>query len=968
MGTSEPLLPGTDTLPGADTLPVEGHIWPGQAAAEARGQVHLVDGRGFALRHVRPGAGEGAATVDVLGTALGFEWLPMSTLPTSPDLVEGSYTGRLGDSGEFTLRFPNATSSKGLWREKFNEDGAKEWIEIYRDGELEFVGVIQRIEITRSTVTVSGGDGWELLKRAYERDRVWNHAPADVIDHSTHVRVPFWREAWEAPPNNKVWAWAGGDGTTTLQRAPNGGQGVLTMDLGNTDTWATGFPEGLGDHWELETVIQETARANSLPIITLIVGGADGYHAGVRLEVHESDANKSRVYLYARQMDKAAGAVQVHAASVPAWVVPKPAPPAGGGVPPPPGGEAMPPGAGSGALDGVPAAAVIKMRRSGEWFSVEINGWRGFSLRLPEGLTTNTIAIVAERSGIWRPGNPQEWVIWPITVTRLRPFLRRGATRGDRKLPGDAPHGGLRGHYFNTAPLQARNTHQRLQRVMAPEDEPYGHRVDPTIDFLGGSGLPLLPGASSDGSWYAVRWTGAVWLPDATYVDFLLDGVDDGARLWVADTTGPPLLDGWRDAAGTVGPGRVTPQGAGWYPIRLEYFQGAVSHGLRLRYGNNVGWTDPGGAVIPAGNYYVVPATSLSPLGCHEGRVQGQSHFQIVQDAAAQAGYQLLLEPMSLESGEFPGRLIPRLRVGRDTDVILEVDDADAAEPIMEPSVTRDAAEQTTRLIGAGAGTADGRGSQTMVEVADHAAGALFDLESWVDAGDASLPQLLEARANAELALRNTPWEEVRGTPRALERLADTWPLTGTLAAMRWRPGDGLRVAVPDIGVLDRECRQITQVTRQFAAEGRTATQVAWRQRPRSAAASLRRLALSQALGQRSYQSKHETLTSNYVSTVVAAGAMTDYGILPLQPQDRVVRAVVRVSLNPGGGTLGAEINGILRTTDLGGGWTTVPLEIDITAYATQATSTDNRLYVRLSRTGGTSASLQFQVIVAVLR
>ncbi len=173
---------------------------------------------------------------------------------------------------------------------------------------------------------------------------------------------------------------------------------------------------------------------------------------------------------------------------------------------------------------------------------------------------------------------------------------------------------------------------------------------------------------------------------------------------------------------------------------------------------------------------------------------------------------------------------------------------------------------------------------------------------------------------------------------------------------------------IADIGVIDRECRQLTQVTRQFAAEGRTATQVAWRQRPRSAAASLRRLALTQALGQRSYQPKYETLTSNYVSTVVAAGAMTDYAIIPLQPQDQVVRAVVRVSLNPGGGTIGAEVNGILRTTDLGGGWTTVPLEIDITAYATQATPTDNRLYVRLSRTGGTSASLQFQVIVAVLR
>jgi len=110
--------------------------------------VTVVDGAGFRLRHVRPGAGEGASTVTVLGREYGFEWLPMSSLPSSPDLVEGSYTQRLNDAGEFQLRFPNVASSKGLWRAKFNESGALEFVRFWRDGVLEFVGSVERVRST----------------------------------------------------------------------------------------------------------------------------------------------------------------------------------------------------------------------------------------------------------------------------------------------------------------------------------------------------------------------------------------------------------------------------------------------------------------------------------------------------------------------------------------------------------------------------------------------------------------------------------------------------------------------------------------------------------------------------------------------------------------------------------------------------------------------------------------------------
>jgi len=895
--------------------------------------VHLVDGRGFALRHIRPGAGEGAATVDVLGTALGFEWLPMSTLPTSPDLVEGSYTRRLGDAGEFTLRFPNATSSKGLWREKFSEAGAREWIEIYRDGVLEFCGVIQRVEITRSTVTVSGGDGLELLKRAYERDRVWHHAPADVMDHYTQVWTTELHEDWS---DTSAWTVTGAGTLTALD-----GQAVMTASSVGTYTQAN-FPiADIDGDWEIETGIQVMTDPWGLGVYGSIAITTTGSVNGIEIR-NRQPGGTSRYGI--TTPDPSLGAANV-AATI------------------------------AGDTNSWGLHHVIRIRRAGRW----LMGWVDDRLAMAVETGAGSLGTSIELSLLWfgpaqgaspqnpNPANTCTATFDPITFRRLTPFLRRGTARGDLVLPGDYPTGGLRGRYHNLGANSGFGTVlERRIRSLTPVSEPYGQRLDETIDTTTDLFLPLKPGAADD--WFGVRWTGSIWLPlTKGPIEVRLYNTDDAGRLWVRDTRwGKQIADGWY-ALGTT-QGTLTGDADGWYPIIVEMVEDAGVYAITLQVRAAAGWTDPGGTVIPANTWTTVPATSLSPLGCHEARIQGQSHFQIVQDAASQAGYQLLLEPMSLESGEFPGRLIPRLRVGRDTDVVLEVDDTDAAEPIMEPVVTRDAAEQTTRLIGAGAGTADGKGGQTMVEVADHTTGALFDLESWVDAGDASLPQLLEARANAELALRNTPWEEVRGAPRALERLADTWPLTGALAAMRWRPGDGLRVSVPDIGVLDRECRQLTQVTRQFAAEGSTATQVAWRQRPRSAAASLRRLALTQALGQRSYQSQYETLTSNYVSTVVAAGAMTDYAILPLQPQDRVVRAVVRVSLNPGGGTLGAEVNGILRTTDLGGGWTTVPLEIDITAYATQASTSDNRLYVRLSRTGGTSAALQFQVIVAVLR
>lgn len=133
---------------------------------------------------------------------------------------------------------------------------------------------------------------------------------------------------------------------------------------------------------------------------------------------------------------------------------------------------------------------------------------------------------------------------------------------------------------------------------------------------------------------------------------------------------------------------------------------------------------------------------------------------------------------------------------------------------------------------------------------------------------------------------------------------------------------------------------------------------------------ALRRLARSQALGARSDQGRPVTLTSNYVlASGIVAGGMTDYAYIPLLAGDQVIRAECRIVRDSGSGALTLEVNTTDRTAVLGGGWSTRPVSIDITAYATQAGPTDGRLFARLGRPGGgTTGTIEFQLVLTVRR
>ena len=57
------------------------------------------------------------------------------------------------------------------------------------------------------------------------------------------------------------------------------------------------------------------------------------------------------------------------------------------------------------------------------------------------------------------------------------------------------------------------------------------------------------------------------------------------------------------------------------------------------------------------------------------------------------------------------------------------------------------------------------------------------------------------------------------------------------------------------------------------------------------------------------------------------------------------------------------------RARTLGGPWTTVPVDVDVTAYCTQASTTDNRFFIRLKNTGGiASKNYELQPLLRVLR
>ena len=161
------------------------------------------------------------------------------------------------------------------------------------------------------------------------------------------------------------------------------------------------------------------------------------------------------------------------------------------------------------------------------------------------------------------------------------------------------PTGGLLGQYFNT---------HRDNNVVVFDDMVLS-RVDPTVNFAWEK-LSPMPG-SLPGDGFGARWTGFVKCEaPGTYV--FRAHVDDGARMRMQNDSGewidviPNTHENWSDH--TEGawlpavPVPMTLSGGKWYPIELEYFEGAGDAFISLYWSVNSGPEE------------IIPQTSLKPL------------------------------------------------------------------------------------------------------------------------------------------------------------------------------------------------------------------------------------------------------------------------------------------------------------------------------------------------------------------
>lgn len=880
--------------------------------------------------------------------------------PAGPDWVSGTYTLRLGDSGECSLLVPNTVSSDGVpWAKRLDPGGHLQWLEIYEGGELAQVCVIDKLPQTdEQQVQVHGSDAWFLLKKAYERDWIVTQSPRDVIERATRLWVPAIIDSFPAGSLNPKW------------------------------TVVSGAHYGIGPQGGFYVTCSATTGGNQVEIKQTESIAAGAWSAVVGFTVDDL-ANAPTVKLDVIESGNGGSAYEINwGPNLPSSNVA-----VGYDCPLSVGGA---PYQYENSVVGSAASYALLLESDGEWVSAYVNGVLvGSSRRIAATSTSLTCDLQ-----IFDNGNGNcTLTIGSVYVKGAVAFLQPGSDKGDYALPGTAstyPIGGLHARYFNDLDMQSNPT--RLVKI---------HRPSRTQAYGGSSNVPeyanqqdaqiasQAPPTGAAGSNWSCVWFGAIWLP-LSKGDIGI-GINAPAgtafRVWVGKTQfGQQLIDNWTfsggaynaatrlsaaSLAGTLSYGGGTVQRDGWYPIKVEYAVDATAQNAPILFfagpsGGNLpyNWTDPGGTSFTTSQAFAnVPGTSLSPLGCVDQRYQGISHFDLAQQTAQASGYQISVEPYPLESGLFPGVLAPRIREGHDTDVVLKPDRSlrRDGEGLINYSSSLDATDYCASLQGNGAGLQSGSAGQLQALVYDPATlnNSLFDAQGWQDFSDAGFPSLLQALLNSQLGLRLSPWQALQADPLARARWANTWPLPGNLAKMRWRPGDGLQIQAPEINVVDTAPRQILVLTRNFTPTGQTGTQATFANRPRTPAHTLKQQLYQATRWQRNYQRERVALPGSYQLNVnVAPSTLAGASVMALSPGDQVISAQVRILQNSAAQPLHIYVNGTDATSTLGGPWTKVPASPAISATPDSL----GRIYVGIYNAGTVATTVDWQLVVDVIR
>ncbi len=446
-------------------------------------------------------------------------------------------------------------------------------------------------------------------------------------------------------------------------------------------------------------------------------------------------------------------------------------------------------------------------------------------------------------------------------VTLAGYAARTDAATADRRVPGIPPATGLRTRYWNAAGFFTRLATRdgrlsRLWPISGADVDPVAERLDAKIDNAAGTVAPTA-GA------YATRWEGAIYL-DLAASDRVLRLAGPGyARVYIAKTRRDldEAASSWTAAAGdtlnVASLRAATGQSdAGWYPIVIE-----AAHATSAAT-----WVLSDG--VDVAGLAAVPTDRLSPIGTYGELVRGDTHRDTFTSVLGAFGYQWRVEPQPLESGGFPGQIAIGPRIGTDIDV--EITDEDVG---VDVAVEGKADDVIDGMLGDAAGIADPKGSgELTARVIDYvrALGHATLRIGYESLADITEEPLLRTRLGSLMVLKSSPNEVVGVRPAGQRDLVDTFPLTGALTKNRWRPGDGVRLRLDTVDVIDLSPRQLTRIAWTMRQDGIGHPVVGFRQRPRTVRDAMRRLLRLAVGGRRTYQGSFAIVTGTPGATSTA--------------------------------------------------------------------------------------------------
>ncbi len=891
------------------------------------------------LRHIKAGTGDGQATV------LGRAYVPTWTGINGPrGFQQGQYELRLQEEGTFALTLPNGAGEDGVpHRERFLllQNGRRrpavdqagvfyyaggtyrpgdEWLEVWwpdAQGELLFAGTPTKARVTGTEVQLEGVDGYWLTKKARESAAgFWCHAPRDVFEHYTSVRQVvladdfartagrFTHSAVLADTTDGKWAYLRAEdvandmdvvqlrpGAASTNSFVQGKQGITigSASAAKHDVW----------RWE----------AN----VRIVPGAAAAWSLYVGLGLADGAASLEH-WVHVYQLAGATPASRIRNSGTSGLTAER---------------ETKRP-------KNVPAKYHLAMEGRGRWMYFFLDGQLLGVARMPavDQVRYPTVRLVTGAGDATTVA-----IVENAILRRTQPFLLRGNVKGDYDLPGVPPPGGLNGAYFNFNDL--RNVGDYAALAFNPTQEPYAKRLDPQPWLPSVAALPM---GTASGEWWGVRWTGSIYLDLADTDRFmrLVQHVAGGlaCRVWVGKTrVGEEYRSQVFDTSwsGSLR-AHLGTQKSGWYPIVVEYMHHVGASNLALDWA-----TSSGGAGAST-----VPADKLSPWGIFEQLVRHESHYDQLRNLADTYALQFALEPRSLESGEFPGRLVPRTRVGRDTEKVLDITEA-------TDYGTQLSAEETADVLLADAQGLGGQDSQLVAEAVNYSEVQqhLFEYAEYEQLGEITIEALLQQRLDSLLGLRGSVWEEVGANPRGHRELLDKFQLPGELAEFYWQPGDAIILRLPEIGVEDDRPRQIMGVQRPFVPGGLQQPSVGFRQRPRNLAYMLRNLRREYLNNARYYQGQIVRYTGSPAHQNSSGGSDVYSRVaLPADRNDLIKAELVvhyAVIATP------FTINGSFGATPI---VVTHAGRYDFTAYAQSEVNTNqrqDRFYATLA--GGTGAA-----------